>query len=425
MWTPSTILPRVTDNSQLSSAVSRRHVGAEEAANLFSRPGRCCVTVPAGHTICTALARLTGAPIIERNRLGLLQDGGTYFPAILSAVQNARCTISVQMYRFHGGEIATRFAHAFAERARSGVQVRILLDDYGTGRMNGDLQGLLASAGVEVRIYNPLRLRNLRRLNQRNHRKLIVIDRSEAFVTGLNLDDVFMGSIDRRAWRENAVCVRGPLAREIDDSVRAAWSGRGRTGGVSARSLERGDAFNASDGQLLLSDHEQSTFRIAYLHVIRSAARSVHISTAYLVPEPDLADALVHAAQRGVDVRLLTTGAHNNIALARIGSHATYGVLLHGGVRIFEYRPAMLHAKSIIVDGKWSALGSPNLDAFGFRYNLESMLATCDAAFVEELQQSYLADTQEADEITFDDWCRRPLARRVGDIFVRPLRYLL
>ena len=317
------------------------------------------MTVHSGHTICDALARLTGAPISDGNRLNLLRDGETYFPALLSAVHGARCSVSVQMYRFHGGMVATRFAHAFADRARAGVPVRVLIDDYGTGGMDRELATFLGSSGVDVRIYNPLRITNLCRLNRRNHRKLIVIDGREAFVGGMNLDDVFAGGAGKRAWRENAVHVRGPMARQIDAGISAAWSGRGPE--ASPYSSPRKMGLIASDAQLLLSDRGRSTLRTAYLHVIRTAVRSVHISTAYFIPESDLADALVRAARRGVDVRVLTTGAHNNIALARIGSHATYGPLLRGGVRIFEYRPAMLHAKSIIVDGKWCALGSANL----------------------------------------------------------------
>jgi cardiolipin synthase len=384
------------------------------------------VTVRSGHTICVALAQLTGAPITTGNQLCLLRDGGMYFPALLTAVSGARRSVSLQMYRFHGGVIATRFAQALAKRARAGVQVRALIDDYGTGGMDRGLAGLLATSGVDLRIYNSLRITNLWRLHRRNHRKLIAIDGREAFVSGMNLDDVFAGSDTKRAWRENAVCVRGPLALEIDASIRAAWSGRDQLREASPPSVSEAAALiGSSDAQLLLSDHQHPTLRTAYLYVIRTALRSIYVSSAYFVPQPDLAGALMSAAKRGVDVRVLTTGVHNNIALARVGSHATYRPLLRSGVRIFEYRPTMLHAKSIIADGKWCALGSANLDACGFRFNLESQIATCNETFVEELQQSYLADTEDADEITFDAWTRRPFSKRVADVVLRPLRHVL
>jgi len=381
--------------------------------------------VHSGHAICLALEQLTGAPITPGNRLLLLRDGGTYFPALLAAVHDAQRFVSLQMYRFHGGAIATSFAHALADRARLGMQVRVLIDDYGTGGMDQELARLLAASGVDVRTYNPLRVTNFWRLNRRNHRKLIAIDGIKAFVGGMNLDDVFAGSDTVRAWRENAVCVHGPLAREIDASVRAGWSGCDQSQ-TSRHSLsDAGAPAGSSDAQLLLSDYEHPTLRTAYLRVINAALRSIYVSSAYFVPEPDLADALLRSAKRGVDVRVLTTGAHNNITLARICSHATYQPLLRSGVRIFEYRPTMLHAKSIVVDGKWCALGSANLDACGFRFNLESQVATCDETFVNELQQSFLADADEADEITFDAWKRRPLSKRVADVVLRPLRHLL
>ncbi len=383
------------------------------------------MTLGAGHPICDALAQSTGALITYGNRLRLLRDGGTFFPELLSAVQRARRTVSVQMYRFHGGGIATRLAHAFAERARAGVHVRVLIDDYGTGGMDRDLATLLAASGVELRIYNPLRLTRMRRVNRRNHRKLIVIDNSEAFVGGMNFDDVFSADEGKRAWRENAAHVLGPVSHEIDASISATWEEDGQPARWSAQAYLPENPLIRSDAQLLLSSHERQTLRTAYLHVFRTAVRSVHLSTAYLVPEPDLAEALMEAARRGIDVRLLTTGAHNNIALTRAAGHATYGQLLRAGVRIFEFRPTMLHAKSIIVDGEWCALGSANLDACGFRFNLESQLATCDPTFVEKLQQSFHADTRESDEVTLDSWQRRPVAHRLRDSLVRPLRFLL
>ena len=385
----------------------------------FPSLGRCGVTTRSGHRICVALAQLTGASIIAGNQMRLLRDGTTYFPALLSAIENARRSVSLQMYRFHGGAIATRFVHALADRARAGVHVRILIDDYGTGGMDRKLAGLLAASGVDVRVYNPLRITNLWRMNQRNHRKLLAVDGGEAFLGGMNIDDVFAGDGARRAWRENAVHIRGALAREIDARVIAAWSGEESCGASSITCLE---AANESDAQLLLSGPESPILRAAYLHVIRNAQRSIYVSSAYFVPPVDLADALAQAARNGVDVRVLTAGTHNNIPLARTVSHATYDPLLRDGVRIFEYRPTMLHAKTIIVDGQWCALGSANFDACGLRFNLESQIATCDEALVDGLRQSYLADAADADEITFAAWSRRPFSVRLRDVLLQPLR---
>lgn len=384
------------------------------------------MTIRSGHAICVGLEHLTGVPITRGNQLGLLRDGGVYFPALLDAIRGARRSVSLQMYRFHGGVIATRFAHALADRARLGVQVRVLIDGYGTGGMEHELARVLAASGAAVRTYNPLRVTNFWRLHRRNHRKLLVVDGREAFGGGMNLDDVFAGSGTTAAWRENAVSVRGPLAAEIDASISVTWSGRDQPLDASSFAQSTSDEFGgSSDAQLLLSDHQHQTLRITYLRVIRTAVRSIYVSSGYFVPEADLADALQRAAARGVDVRVLTTGVHNNLALARAGGHATYRMLLRAGVRIFEYRPTMLHAKSIIVDGEWCALGSANLDACGFRFNLESQIATCDETFVKELQQSYLSDAEEADEITFGAWRRRPFSKRVVDAVLQPLRRVL
>lgn len=374
---------------------------------------------------CVEVARLTGTSIVAGNQLRLLRDGGEYFPLLTQAIERAERSILLQMYRFQGGTIATRVAHALAERARAGVTVWVLIDDYGTGGMEPQLANLLCASGVALRVYNPFRMMNLWNVNRRNHRKLLAIDATVAFIGGMNLDDVFAGSDAKRPWRENAVSVHGPVARVIGESVVAAWAGGDQSEAPRPLMSQPVTLAGTSDAQLLLSSPERLTLRAAYLHVIGTARRSIFISSAYLVPQPVLAEALQDAAKRGIDVRVLTTGEHNNIALARMAGQATYGPLLRAGVRIFEYLPTMLHAKSIIVDGTWCALGSANLDACGFRFNLEAQLASCDEAFVKELEQSFLADAEEATEITWDVWKRQPVSRRVANVVLQPLRHIL
>jgi cardiolipin synthase len=355
------------------------------------------------------------------NRLELLWNGHAYFPALLSAIERARESVLVQMYRFHGGAIATEVATSLSRAAMRGLDVRVLIDAYGTGEMEHSVADLLTRSGVRVRTYNRMTIANIHRWQQRNHRKLIALDRAEAFIGGMNIDDVFMCGTNGRAWRENAVRICGPLAATIRSAIEHAW----HDDNALKRPVRKPLDPMSGDAQLLLASHDRPMIRRSYLHAIRAAVQSVHVSSAYFIPPSDVATALIDARQRGVDVRVLTTGAHNNIALARIGSRATYAPLLRAGVRIFEYRPTMLHAKSIIVDGAWCALGSANVDACGLQFNLEAQLATCDAAFVDDLQQSYCDDLAEASEITIEAWRERPWWARVGDVLARPLRYVV
>jgi cardiolipin synthase A/B len=378
---------------------------------------------PSGHACCEALAAITSAPIVEGNALRLLRDGDVFFPEFLAAVRSAQSTIAVQIFRFHGGRIASEFAAAFAERARSGVQVRVLIDAYGTGAMDRSIQSVLTAAGVELRVYHPIHLRALHRAYQRSHRKIIVVDGRDAFLGGMNLDDAFAGGPNARRWRENAVHARGPLASAVDASIDEAWAA---LSGARRSLVARSSApLGPSHAQLFLSEHGGSTMRDVFLHSIASAQRAVHITSAYLIPEPDVSAALAAAARRGVEVQLLTTGAHNNIAVARLASRATYARLLGAGVRIFEYRPTMLHAKSIVVDGSWCSLGSANVDACSLRRNLEANIGTCDAAFVAEVERSFAVDVEESDEVMPASWRTRPFLQRAAEAATIPLRSLL
>lgn len=376
-----------------------------------------------GHARCEALAAITGAPIVERNELRLLCDGDVFFPAFLAAVRSARSRIAVQMFRFHGGNIANEFADAFAERARNGVQVRVLIDAYGTGTMDPSIRSLLIAAGVELRVYNPIQLHALHRAYRRSHRKLIVLDDREAFLGGMNLDDAFAGGNGMRRWRENAVHIRGPLASAVNAIIEAVWN---RVAGTRVQVLAlSSDPAGASHAQLFLSEHGSATMRDVFLHAVGSAQRSIYITSAYLIPESDISSALVAAARRGVDVQLLTTGAHNNITLARLASRATYARLLGAGVRIFEYGPTMLHAKSIVIDGAWCSLGSANVDACSLRRNLEANIGTCDAALVTEAERAFTTDVANAHEVTLANWRMRSIGQRVAETMTVPLRSLL
>ena len=239
----------------------------------------------------------------------------------------------------------------------------------------------------------------------------------------MNLDDAFAGGNGVRQWRENAVHIRGPLAGAIHASINAAWA---RATGTSVGTRARpSDPAGASHAQLFLSEHGSARMRDVFFHAVGNARHSIYITSAYLIPERDVSSALVAAARRGVDVQLLTTGAHNNITLARLASHATYARLLAAGVRIFEYVPTMLHAKSIVVDGAWCSLGSANVDACSLRRNLEANIGTCDDTLVAETMRAFATDVANAHEITSANWRTRPITQRAAETATLPLRSLL
>jgi cardiolipin synthase A/B len=380
-----------------------------------------------------AAEALTQAPITHGNSAELLVNGDQIFPAFLETIASAERTVNLLTYVYWTGEIAEQVADAVCERARAGVVCRVLLDAMGAVKMDNGLIERMEECGVIVRRFRPPKPYAIRRVNNRTHRKVLVIDGRVGLTGGVGIAEEWTGDAqDPDHWRDTHVRVRGPVVRGLQGAFAENWLEA--TGEVLAGDDDlpflppaEHDGANHADGvvmQVIRSSAGVGDTNVETLYylAIASARRSIDLTSAYFAPRPAFLKALVDAAGRGVRVRVLVPGEHIDKDVVRHAGRATYGELLEGGVRVFEYGPTMLHAKGMVVDGIWSALGSANFDNRSFQLNDEAVLCTQDEAFARHLTETFERDLSVSREISLDAWRRRPPWERLREAASRLLR---
>ena len=371
---------------------------------------------------------LTGSPLAAGNRVEILENGVQIFPSMLSAIQNAQKTINLEFYIYWDGEIGRRFAEKLAERARAGVHVKVILDAVGSSAMSGTLIEFMKRNGIDVEWYHPLRWYTLSRVNHRTHRKLLIVDGEIGFSGGVGIADEWLGDADSKDhWRETVIRVEGPVVTQMQFAFMDNWiKSRGEllTGldyfpNVPPRGPHLTQVIKSSPSE------GSSTVKLLYIISIVSARKSIYINNAYFVPDPDTRRALEAAVRRGVDVRVIVPGEYSDVPIARHASRWHYEMLLRRGIRIFEYEPTMMHAKTMVVDGIWSTVGSSNFDDRSFRLNDEVNVNVYDAAIARQMEEMFFKDLKRSHEITMVKWFRRPLFDRLkenfADLFKRQL----
>lgn len=368
---------------------------------------------------------LTGAPLSEGNRVDVLCNGVEIFPSMLAAIRAAKKTINLEFYIFWDGKIGRTFAEALAERARAGVQVKIILDAVGSATMSGQLIDFLARNGVDLEWYHPLRWYTLSRFNHRTHRKLLIVDGCVGFSGGVGIADNWLGDADSRDhWRETMVRVEGPVVTQMQFAFMDNWvKSRGEllTGLDYFPEVERA---GTQVTQVIKSSPSEgsSTVKLLYIISIVSATKSIYISNAYFVPDRDTIRALEGAVRRGVDVRVIVPGEKTDVPIVRQASRVHYEWLLNRGIRIFEYQPTMMHAKTMTVDGLWSTVGSSNFDDRSFRLNDEVNVNIYDASTAKRMEEIFFEDLARSREITERKWLRRGTFDRVKEKIANVLR---
>jgi cardiolipin synthase len=334
------------------------------------------------------------------------------------AIREAEKTVNLETYIFQPDEAGRQFADAMIEAAGRGVEVRLLIDAWGSKL--GDLQDRLEKAGVRWRKYRPIRLFTLYRVGKRTHRKILVVDGKIAFTGGLGISKEWLGNArNSNEWRDTQVRVRGPVVDQMQAIFAEDWTYTtgeilagekfypkpdGPAGQVQAQAIKasRGDA--------------SSLAKMFYYVAIQSAARSIHIQNAYFLPDRQVRDALVAAVARGVDVKIMVPGRHIDLPLVRFASWLHYGDMLKGGVKIYEYRHTMMHNKTMVVDGIFSTIGSINFDTRSMNRNAEESLAFYDRAFAEKVEAMFNDDLTRCKEITFAEFDHRGLSRRITEL---------
>lgn len=358
-----------------------------------------------------AMGLLLGPSILEGNRATELINGDAIFPAMLEAIGGAKKSILFETYIYWSGEIGDRFADALAERSRHGVKVLVLLDWVGSAKIAPVLLRTMRQAGVQVEEYHPLRWYNLARMNNRTHRKLLIVDGAVGFTGGVGIAPQWTGNAqDPAHWRETHFRVEGPVVAQMQSVMLDNWS---KTTGQVLHGESYFPALRpvgSQAAQMFASSPSggSQSMLMMYLLAITAATRSIDISSAYFVPDGITRKTLVDAVRRGVRVRIITPGPHMDAETVRRASRGLWGELLREGVQFYEYQPTMYHCKVMIVDALMTSVGSTNFDVRSFELNDEANLNIYDAAFARRQTEVFEADLKQSRRITLQAWEQRP-----------------
>jgi cardiolipin synthase A/B len=362
------------------------------------------------------------AQLYHGNRVTILTDGPAFYPAILDAIRGAKRSINMECYIFQPGRIGHDYIEALTERARNGVNVTIVVDAIGSLTLWGRPVARLRAAGCRIRSYQALRWYSLHRFNNRTHRELVVIDGSVAFVGGAGVADwwAYPQGTSRRPWRDTMARIEGPIVSALQGVTAENWlecCGEILTGPDYFPGLEPCGETTAFVVKSSPSDRA-TTSRVTLQLLMEGADETVRLNTPYFLPDRSFRRALVGIAGRGVKVTVIVPGRHTDQGWVRLASRRMWGELLAAGVRIFEYQPAMMHAKIFIVDDLWTVLGTTNIDNRSFEHNDEDNVAMQDAAVAARLLQDFERDLADSVEVTLDMWRRRPFWEKLVGPFV-------
>ncbi|AKJ31541.1 cardiolipin synthetase [Caldimonas brevitalea] len=372
-----------------------------------------------------ALDVLLGPPVLEGNHVEALINGERIYPAMLQAIREARHTITFETFIYWAGCVGREFSDALIERARAGVKVHLLLDWGGSLKMDGHYLREMQAGGVEVERYHKPHWSHLPRLNNRTHRKVLVVDGRLGFTGGVGIADQWQGHAqDADHWRDTHFRVAGPVVAQMQAVFIDNWmkaTGRVLHGDAYFPALEGAGDMPA---QMFSSSPTggSESMHLMYLMAITSARHSLHLSSSYFVPDTLAVQALVDAARRGVKVRIIVPGCHIDSPLVRRASRSLWGELLAAGVEIAEYQPTMFHCKVLVVDALLVSVGSTNFDNRSFRLNDEANLNVLDRRVAQEQLQVFEQDWQRARPVELAAWQRRPLHEKAVERLAALLR---
>jgi cardiolipin synthase A/B len=363
-----------------------------------------------------SMGLLLGPPVISGNRFEMLLNGDHIFPSMLEGIHSARKTITFETFIYWSGEIGEQFAQALADKAREGVAVHVLLDWVGSSKMDKRYLDLLRGAGAQVIQYHKPHWTGLGRMNDRTHRKLLVIDGRIGFTGGVGIAPEWTGHAqDEKHWRDTHFRVAGPVVGHMQAVFMDNWvkaSGNVLHGPAYFPDLEsqgEGLAHMFSSSPSGGSDDMQ----LMYLMAITAATHSIHLASAYFVPDKLTINAIVEAAKRGVKVQVITPGKRIDTHTVREASRACWGDLLKAGVEIYEYQPTMFHCKLLVVDEYLVSVGSTNFDSRSFKLNDEANLNIYDRDFAKLQTAKFADDIRKSQQITFGAWLHRPITEKL------------
>jgi len=371
---------------------------------------------------------LPGAAMTSGNKLELLENGDAIFPAMLAAISSARKSVNFEAYILWSDEVGSRFLVALAERAKQGVAVRVLLDAIGSSGRHmkaGDVD-VLRQAGCRVEFFHRAKPWMLWVLDHRNHRRVLVVDGILGFTGGVGFADPWRGNADSKEhWRDTQVRVEGPAVRGLQRAFQENWSE------VTGEALVGEGFFPALPPTGTSSTAVVPSSPLApmsgagrvYAMSLAAAAKEIWIANSYFLPDDATAGLLVAAVKRGVDVRVIVpSDEQSDVPATKAAGRSSFGPLLEGGVKMFEYQPTMFHPKTMVVDGVFSTVGSANFDDRSFYLNEEINLFVYDSLFAGQLKESYRRDLARCRPYTSGIWKERSLKKRVTEWLLAPFR---
>ena len=368
------------------------------------------------------LEALTDAKVNQDCSFEVLTNGEYFYESQLSCIRNARKSVNLEAYIFDRGEIGRRYVEALAERARAGVEIRVVCDAFGSMGVNDAYFAELLQAGGVVAWYNDLRWYRLARLNNRTHRELMIVDGQIGFIGGAGIADPWYrthGASTR--WRDTVIQIRGNIVTNLQATFAGSWlEAHGDI--LTSQVVFGADAQSAGDSVAMIVNSTPSygggsRARILFQTLIASATKTIHITTPYFLPDRSLAEALVDAIKkRNVQVRILVPGKKSDLWLTRSASRRGYGPLLKAGAQVFEYQPSMMHAKVLLIDGLWSVVGSTNFDQRSFGINNEVNMAVREPALARRLEDDFVHDLEDSRELSYDEWLNRAWFERAPEL---------
>jgi cardiolipin synthase len=371
------------------------------------------------------MENLLSAPLLPGNKITPLRNGDQIFPALLEGIRSAQRTITFETFIYWSGDIGREVAQAFAERARAGVKVHVLLDWFGSKWIDPEAIRLMQDAGAQVERFHKIHVGRFRNVNHRTHRKLLIVDGRLGFTGGVGIADEWTGDAqDPDHWRDSHYRVEGPCVAALQGAFMDNW--------IKARNvvMHSDEYFPALEpaGNAACQVFQSSpaggaeSMRLMFLLAITAAERSIRIGSAYFIPDKLATAALLGARRRGVNIEVIVPGKYNDQGLVRLVSRSRYGRLLHAGVKIYEYQPTMYHTKLMIVDDLWLSVGSTNFDNRSFSLNDEVNLNIVDAELARNQIEWFEQDKARSHEIKLAEWSGRPVHEKVREHAVGWLR---
>ncbi|AYF88043.1 cardiolipin synthase [Pseudomonas sp. DY-1] len=382
---------------------------------------------------------LVGSPLTAGNKVELLQDGPDTYASMFEAIEGARDHINMETYILEGDEVGQRFADKLIAKQRSGVQVNLIYDSVGTLGTPPEYFERLRQSGIRLVEFNPVNPMSAKagwELNQRDHRKLLIVDGRIAILGGINISSVYSGgsfgsstqvpSDGELPWRDTDLRIEGPVVAELQKLFIGTWDQQKGGTLVPRHYFPPIQPMGKEVVRAIGSSPEEPYSQIyaTLISALQSAQSEIWLTSAYFVPDPQLLDALKAAVRRGVDVRLVVPSSTDSWLVFHAG-RAYYKELLEAGVRLYERKDALLHVKAGVIDGVWSTVGSTNLDWRSFLHNHEVNVVVLGTDFGERMRGAFLEDVKSSHELTLESWKRRPIRARVSERIGRVWEYWL